>query len=402
MICPFCSLLCDSSQSFADCSLRKSALEQLKSRVDVVGLFDDELARSKSWIRESKSVMITGRVVSVESSRAVLEFAKRFNAVVDCSDREVSMDVATAISKTGACSVSLAEARDLSDVFLVLGDDALLRSFPELPAVLAKHDRTPDVILLGSHSHTSVFAWQKHHSKVWSFECDMERIPEALNSFFTHHDPRLLDHVPPQVASTAMFQSLDQANYISLIWAPGSINQSDSDYGGRSAWIERLLEHQMEWNEKRRIGSLAISGQDTVFQQVCLWTTGFPGRVSFETNGMEFDPAANSVKRWLSQNRNVPNALLIELDESAQSSNAWLDRELDGFMGRRIVASHSPRCENSGPEQLLHLPTKIAGWDRPADMLRGDQTVLARIPGEYAANTSDARSLPDWLEALSR
>lgn len=402
MICPFCPLLCDSSQSLADCSLRKSALEQLKSRVDVVGLFVDELARSKSWIRESKSIMITGRVVSVESSRAVLEFAKRFNAVVDCSDREVSMDVATAISKTGTCSVSLAEARDLSDVFLVLGDDQFLQSFPELPAVLAKHDRTRNIILLGNHSHSSVVAWQKHHSNVWSFECDMERIPEALNSLFTYHNSGPLDHAPPQVASLAIFQALDHANYISLVWAPGTIDQSQIDFGGRSAWIERLLEHQVEWNEKRRIGSLAISGPDTVFQQVCLWTTGFPGRVSFETNGIEFDPAANSVKRWLSQNGNVPNALLIELDESAQSSNVWLDRESAGFVGRRIVASHSRRCESSGPDQTSHLPTKIAGFDRPADMLRGDQTVLARIPGEYTANQSDARSLPEWLEALSR
>ncbi|MCU0710942.1 MAG: hypothetical protein MUC43_02705 [Pirellula sp.] len=377
-------------------------MENVRIRDELGDTNPIQTGKATSWINESKSILITGRIVSVESSRAALSFAKCIGGVIDCSDSEVTMDVASAMSKTGGCSVSIAEVRDLSDVIIVLGDDGLLDRFPKLASSLAKRDRAPRIVLLGKQTSKSFEFWQQISAKVSAFDCDMERIPEALNSFFLLQNQSVSEDSFPDVGSSALFQELGEANYISLVWAPNSLGSYSTESKGRAAWIERLLEHQVEWNELRRVGSLALSGQDAVFQQVCLWTTGYPGRISFGKDSVEFDPAANSVRRWIAENRNAPDALLIEVDETAHQENDWLESQLVGFQGKRIRASLFHRPETKNELAFLHLPTQIAGFDRPADMLRADQTVLARVPEERSLSSTTARSLTQWLEALSQ
>lgn len=402
MICPFCSLLCSSSQSTESCSLRLGYLEEIRSYSDSMDADQGSMAQAKLWIRGAETIMITGRIISVDSARAALAFANRINGHIDCSDRDVTMDMASAISKTGACSVSIAEVRDLSDVIIVLGDDRLLDQFPNLASCLAKKDRSPMVILLGEQSTKSMDVWKQCFSETWTIECNVERIPEALHSFFSLPTTSRDNDSSIQLNTNQLFRQLSQANYISLVWAANSLGPYSIDSRGRSAWIERLLEHQVEWNEKRRIGSLALSGQDSVFQQVCLWTTGFPGRVLFSNDSIDFEPAVYSVGRWIAENKNRADALVIELDETANRDNDWLDSQLEGFQGRRILAGPFNRYGTTHNLKLIHLPAQIAGYDRPADLLRADQTVLARLPGAQLTRSAAARSLSQWVEELSQ
>lgn len=402
MICPFCSLLCDNSQAIVDCSLRSRRLEQIQTCTGDVDSIQNLIDKAKLWLDHSASVMITGRIVSVESSRAALAFAKRCRATVDCSDRAVTMDVASAMSKTGAFSTSIAEVRDLSDVIIVLGDDGLTDRFPKLASCLAKRDRAPVIILLGEQTSKSLKNWKQFFPETWSIECAMDRVPEALHSFFALQVDSPTRDFSYRANTEALFQQVRNANYISLVWAPNSLGAYSDEPAGRSAWIERLLEHQIEWNKNRRIGSLALSGQDAVFQQVCLWTTGYPGRVSFSSDSIDFDPARNSVSRWISENKHASDALLFEVDETANSSSDWLDSQMMDFQGKRIVASFSRRLETKENLSALHLPTQIAGFDRPADLLRADQTVLARVPEAQSMRSASAWSISQWMEALSR
>lgn len=346
--------------------------------------------------------MVTGRIVSVDSARATLAFANRINGLIDCSDREVTMDMASALCKSGACSVSIAEVRDLSDAIIVLGDDSLLDRFPNLAICLAKRERSPLVVLLGQQTSKSMEMWKQYYPDTWAIECDIERIPEALHSFFSLPTTSRDNNSSIQLNTNQLFRQLNQANYISLVWAPNSLGPYSVDSRGRSAWMERLLEHQVEWNEKRRIGSLALSGQDSVFQQVCLWTTGFPGRVSFSNDSIDFEPAVYSVSRWITENKNRADALLVEFDETANSTNDWLDAQLEGFQGRRILAGPLNRYGTTDNSTIIHLPSQIAGYDRPADLLRADQTLLARVIGTQSTRSAAARSLSQWVEELSQ
>ena len=402
MICPFCSLLCDSSQAIDDCSLRSRYLEQIRSSAGDLDSIQNLVDRAKQWIDHSQSVMITGRIASVDSARSALAFAKNVGGVIDCSDREVTMDVASAMSKTGACSISIAEVRDLSNVIIVLGDDGLLDRFPNLASCLAKRVGAPGIVLLGEQSSKSLDEWKRFFPNTLAIECAIDRIPEALHSFFALPFDSLTGNHSLRSDSHELFQQLHEANYISLVWAPNSLGAWTDESGGRSLWIERLQEHQVEWNEKRRIGSLALSGQDSVFQQVCLWTTGYPGRVSFSNDCIDFDPSRNAVSRWIAENKNASNALLIEIDETAHIVNDWLDSQMKGFQGKRIIASFSNRSETKENYSVIHLPSQIAGFDRPADLLRADQTVLARVLVTQPTRSASARSLSQWMEALSR
>ncbi|MCU0720141.1 MAG: hypothetical protein MUC83_10600 [Pirellula sp.] len=402
MICPFCSLLCDSSSTIVDCSLRIRHLEQIRTRTEDLDSIHDLIDQAKQWIEHAESIMITGRLISAESSRAALAFAKLVDGVIDCSDRQVTMDVASAMSKTGACSISIAEVRDLSDVIIVLGDDGLMDQYPKLASCLKKTDREPLLVLLGEHTPKSFDEWKKFFANTWGIECAVDRIPEALHSLFSLQIDLPASPRSHRTDSYSLFQQLRQANYISLVWAPNSIGAYAVESTGRAAWIERLLEHQVEWNESRRIGSLALSGQDSVFQQVCLWTTGYPGRVSFLNDSIDFDPSRNSVCRWIAENKNTSNALLVELDETANQANEWIDSQMKDFRGKRIVASCSRRSETKEDFSSIHLPTQIAGFDRPADLLRADQTVLARVPEAKTMCSDSTRSVWQWMEALSQ
>jgi formylmethanofuran dehydrogenase subunit B len=415
MTCPFCSLLCDAPAILEECPLRLRLLHDVQSRsaarqaTDIAETsltcdYEAKRNQANKWISEASSIMLTGRISSVESARAVIDFARKHDATIDFSDQGATMDMALATSRIGGVTVSLAEARDLSDVVFILGDDSLSELFPNLPIILSKPGRKPVVVLHGQHSDRNEARWRDQFDEVWRIDCPVRRIPTALDSFFSlHYMQSYEDTISQQFPPTSpLLKRLHAANYISLIWSPRSL-----DPATRSLWIERLLEHQTKWNKTRRVGSLGLAGQDSVFQNVCLWTTGYPGRVSFQADSVEYDPIVNNVSRWIAEHRQAPNALLIELDETAHKDNDWQSSLTKSFQGRRIVAVPRSRdnLPDNAPEALrnsLHFEIQIAGVDRPADMLRADQVVMARVAPMWESFPEKSPAISQWLEEVGR
>ncbi|XZE20737.1 hypothetical protein SH449x_000622 [Pirellulaceae bacterium SH449] len=414
MTCPFCSLLCDDPSILDACPLRLQLLRTVQSRstetraanlAETSCTSDYEVKRTlaNKWLSEADSIMLTGRISSVESARAAIAFARRHNATIDFSDQGASMDLALATSRTGGVTVSLAEVRDLSDVLFVLGNDELLELFPNFPAILSKPGRRPLVVLHGQHSDSNAARWKDRFDEVWRIDSPIQRIPTALDSFFSVPYMHSQEPAFSELSATGpLLKRLRSANYISLLWSPRSL-----DPANRSVWIERLLEHQTKWNESRRVGALGLAGQDAVFQNVCLWTTGYPGRVSFQAESVEYDPIVNNVSRWISEHENAPGSLLIVLDETAHMDNDWLSSLTRNFQGRRIVAVPRSReiLPENAPEELRHsvrFELQIAGVDRPADMLRADQVVMARVAPKGESVSAHAPSISQWLEELDQ
>lgn len=414
MTCPFCSLLCDDPAILDECPLRLKLLHAVQSNsaapqatdiAETSRTYHNEAKRNlaNEWLSKASSIMLTGRISSVESARAVIDFARKHDAIIDFSDQGSSMDMALATSRAGGVTVSLAEARDLSDVIFILGDDSLLELFPNLPAVLSKPGRKPLVVLHGQHSDANEAKWRDRFDEVWRIDCPVQRIPTALDSFFSlPYTPSIEADVSEPSAVSQLLKRLHAANYTSLVWSPRSL-----DPANRSVWIERLLEHQTKWNESRRVGSLGLAGQDSIFQNVCLWTTGYPGRVSFQADSVEYDPIINNVSRWILEHKHAPNALLIELDETAHQDNTRMSSMTKNFQGRRIVAT--PRSRDALPENApepsrdcLHFELQIAGVDRPADMLRADQVVMARVAPIGESVSAKSPSISQWLEEVGQ
>ena len=144
MLCCFCSLLCDRDDLHRGCDVRSDALKTLDS-YDVTKATSvqcspsklDEIVESlKRRLVESTSILLTGRIYSVETSRTVLKAARSLEASLDASELGWGINNAFATARNGAFTTSLADSRATSQTFIVLDDGSLLDRFPRLPHAL--------------------------------------------------------------------------------------------------------------------------------------------------------------------------------------------------------------------------------------------------------------------------
>jgi hypothetical protein len=99
-------------------------------------------------VRRANSVLVTGRIYTVESARSAIDFARRFDALIDPWDSDGAFDAIASMQRVGGYSVSLGEARDRSDLWIVIGDDRVLEQTPRLPEAM-RCGRAVPVLLLG-------------------------------------------------------------------------------------------------------------------------------------------------------------------------------------------------------------------------------------------------------------
>jgi hypothetical protein len=442
MICPFCSLLCDEVDSQAldrlNCARRQNSLVHLRSlRSEPTRCDDDQrdVDASRQALRSASHVLVTGRIASVETARAALQFAAKYNATIDCAEDGNVFKNTLAIQRSGMNSVSLAEARDLSDVFIVVGNDSLLQSVPRMPNALANTSQADRlVLLLGDYSDVSINAWNAVGFNTWQVPIELDRIPAALSQWSKWTESKHgLVKLPETHCTHALFTSLHHAKYMTVIWSAETIRIEQADL-----WIESMLQWIASQNEHRRCTAIPWSSLDGTFQQVCTWTTGFPGRVYFRNGIPEYDPASNSYERWLRRHvgQTESKSVVVMIDETANPSSfakqhhaKWsapatkvagtfhvpfaepiavpFAESLEPIASRTSSNSNTHWIELSGSS--ANFPTKIAGAEGTADMFRADQTVLARVRPPHEERSLDnsrqngqLKSASEWLEELSK
>lgn len=159
----------------------------------------------------------------------------------------------------------------------------------------------------------------------------------------------------------------------------------------------------MHWirgqNEETRCSSLTLSGLDATFQQVCTWTTGFPGRVRFRNAQPIFEPMESSYLSWIKQHGNNPHASIVCVDESTKEESFLPKRVLDSFAGTIVeLQGHSIEVDHNGSH--VRLPTSTAGYDMDATISRADQVVMALVTRQ--STTANEWPTPtEWLARLS-
>ncbi len=388
MICPFCSLLCDADDlNQVCCRRRESSLVEVTKMQSLHGapnLDSESLSNAITSLRSATRVLVTGRIASVQTARAAVAFAAKYNATIDCAEGGHAFKNILAIQRSGLNSVSLAEARDHSDVFIVVGDDRLLAKIPRIPSALAneKGDKRT-VVLLGKFSDTSMSSWREAGFDVWCVPCELNAVPTALAQWSRWSD----SNRDALSAAGPLFEQLAQARYTTVLWSAENLEIENADL-----WVERMLQWIATRNEITRWAALAWSSLDGTFQQVCTWLTGFPGRIAFQAGTPEYDPSGYSYQEWLAKkptNEKVKSVLIV-LDETA-SGTPFLEA-----------------CDLPVETQVIEVttnsktfPTAIAGVEVAADMFRADQTLLARVEPSVEPR-SDAKSAAHWLEELSR
>lgn len=335
---------------------------------------------------------MTGRIFSVETSRALLSSARSLEASLDASEQGWAMNHALAIAKNGTFTTSLADSRATSQAFIVLDDGSLLDRFPRLPHLLSSftgdQKDTRTVLLLGTPTSATIKTWTDAFPNTWSVPCAMEQGPTALNQWTSHRNSLTNDTAAPWLVD------LRASTYTSVVWSPACLSVSQPDL-----WIEDLMHWIRGQNEETRYSSLTLSGLDSTFQQVCTWTTGFPGRIRFRNAIPIFEPMESNYLSWIKRNGNDPLASIVCVDESVKTY-PFLPKDMaDSFAGT-IVEIHGYSMEVNHDCSRVRLPTRTAGYETDATISRADQVVMAFVPSQ--SPTADDWPTPaDWLARLS-
>ena len=392
MICPFCSLLCDAENLDAiQCDRRTASLVRYEALRSKKGdLIEDWWKEAVPLLRAAKRILVMGRIASVESARAVVAFASKHNATIDCAESGHVFKNVLAIQRSGLNSVSLAEARDHSDFFIVIGDDSMMAAVPRMPFALSNgRPGQQTVLLLGDFSIAATERWKKVGFDTWSVPCELASIPSSLAQWSRWSDST--ESKPSHEASPTnqLFERMATARYTTVVWSAETLQIEQADL-----WVERMLQWIAVRNEKTRCAALLWTSLDGTFQQVCTWLTGFPGRIAFREGVPEYDPNRNSYEQWIARTPidKAHESVIVLIDESVAPAPFWHPQSMPvSDLCQVIVLSR----------QSDKFPTAIAGVEVSANMFRADQTLLANVSPTRQLGPR-TKPVSGWLEALSQ
>ena len=397
--CALCSLLCEPESVGGNfgasfCSRRNRELDAIREWSDhrdtlnSVSAWEPIFEESKTRLRRAGDFLITGRMRSVETSRSALRIAERYRALIDPWDSDDAFDSISAFQRVGGITVSLSEARNISELLIVIGGDSFLEDYPRLPAALCRGSSIP-VLLLGDWSHAGCKPWLDAGFEVLAIDTPIEHIPRSLAEASACKSMAGWD--------SSASRWLSQSGYTSVIWSMKHLDVEQADL-----WYESMMLWLASENETRRIGAMCWSELDSTFHQVCTWRTGFPARIKFDESGPRYDPSYFTAQRWLDSYCINPSTT------QSASSHApplvlWVDDSFDDLpsavfgSGIQCIAI-SPRAPVND-SSALWLPCLPAGLGCDSEIFRGDHAILAygRDPKIIA---HELPSATQWLKGL--
>jgi formylmethanofuran dehydrogenase subunit B len=339
---------------------------------------------AKQYLKRASSVLVTGRIHTVESARGAIELARRFDALIDPWDSDPASDAISAMQRGGGYSVSLGEARDRADLWIVVGDDSLLEQTPRLPSAIQRGESIP-LLLLGRWSDTSIQRWKEAGFEVICIESDLCQLPKRLGQ---------LTRVGQEHCESQVGRWLLEAKYTVVLYAPSAL-----DVDCRDLWIEALDRWVLQRNETTRAVSLSWGTLQSSFHQTCTWLTGFPGRIRFQGGNPQYDPHGNRAKDWVTRQsacaESRSKSLVVWVDDSLEELPSEL-LELD--LPKLIIGPNQGASEPAtDPTTDLWLPAGIVGVTHTVHIFRGDQTVLAHV----VCDSPRGSQMPSqWLKRL--
>jgi formylmethanofuran dehydrogenase subunit B len=388
-LCSFCSLVCeipdqdDRAEGSEPWCIKRSGQRKLvplrlasmasahRSAVtsDAVVTSDAQESYLESSLRiasqqlcRASSILVTGRIHCVESARASIELARRFDAAIDPWDSDPASDAISAMQRGGGYSVSLGEARDRAELWVVVGQDSLLEQTPRLASAMHRGESVP-LLLLGHWSDASIQIFRDAGFDVICIECELEDLPKRLGQWA---------RVGQMHSESQVGQWLSGTQYTVLLYAPSAL-----DVESRDLWIEALDRWVLQRNETTRAVTLSWGTLQSSFHQTCTWLTGFPGRIQFRQGIPQYDPHGYRAKDWVDRQTANPQAksrsLLVWVDDSLEE----LPRELLELDLPKLIIGPNPGSSNHQADRWL--PAGIVGVTHTVNMFRGDQTVLANV-----------------------
>lgn len=397
--CTLCSLLCelpteDANFGAAFCSRRNRELDAVRDwlahrdTLTSVAAWEPVLEEAKRRLANTQDLLVTGRMRCVDSSRGALAIAQQKHARLDSWESDATFEGISAFQRVGATTISLSEARDITELMIVIGGDEWIEDFPKLPGSLYRGESIP-VLLLGSWSDAGRKPWLDAGFEVLSIDTPISQIPRALS------EASACDEVGGWDSTASRW--LHRAGYTTVVWSMKYLN---IEYG--DLWYESMMDWIARQNETKRVAAMCWSDLETTFHQVCTWWTGFPGRIQFNGETADYDPSRYSAQRWLEE-RSVRGPRTIDSSSSNASLILWVDDSFEDlptavFESDLATIAISPRQPPPG-SNAIWLPCLPAGLGNACEFFRGDHAILLQGIDPYCVDHQLPPAVP-WLKGL--
>lgn len=380
--CPFCGLGCD------DLALRADgpafAVEQGACPRSATGFgraapsaqayiagnpveLPQAVDQAVTLLRAARLPMVTGLATDVAGSRSALRLAQRAQAAMDHLHGSSGFQGVLAMQSSGGMSTTLSELRNRAQMVLLLGSNGsdvaprLAERFLDGRGGAFLDGRPRDVILIGPHAPAETdnagIRWQH-------IACDTETVPYAIAALRCLLEERALDERAanelPLTELAELAERMRAIDYGAVVWGPSGLG-ADGDL-----LVEALQTLVQSLNAEKRWGGMALAGNEsaTTFEEVCLWSTGYAGRLRYRGDQVLYEPRLIDAKRMLASGES--------------DCMVWIGGlEGDHLPGRpgvpAIVLTSNPEALDWQPDVLI--PIGVPGIDHAGTSVRSDHVV---------------------------
>lgn len=386
--CPFCALACDDLRiasngnrltlsddlpMFCRSSYEKAfrvstAIPRYKGKEITLA---DAINKASEMLKQAKHPLFGGLITDIQGMRALLPLARRCNAVLDHADSDKTLRNLTVLQSHGIVGTTLSEIRRRADLLVFIGEGM----FNDYPRLLQRICQTklknpkPEAksILVGHWRSKDIPDILKKH-------CDIIAVPSNEFPTFIQKLGMLIHKRPNnqnmQAADTdtaykVLVDDLERAEYPVFIWSSKDMNYPHADIG--ISLLSRLIK---KINLKKRCVGLMLSGNRGAgnMQSVCLWQSGYPGYLSFNSEQTYYNPLHNRTAELLNRRR---TDLLVWISAIHPEPPPQSDVPTIAFVHPMIAAEI-----NSD----LVVPVGVPGVDHAGYTYRTDGVVILPLP----------------------
>lgn len=373
-VCPFCPLHCDDlepSTAFGAGSacpiLREQGLRSFAHDRDTLPPQSTTLEQARQWVRAARTIAISGRVIDLETARAVSRFVSRTGAglLPLAAADEVYPEV---FARRGGIGTTLGEAASSHQTVIVIGNPD-----PQWPQLRRR--------LTGAGE---VFYWQRTDQIV-------PRLAR-LRAEWANPTPR-----PPTAAGGAVdadvmstLNLLRDRQTVTFVISPAIVAVADQ----RSLWstVGGLI---ADLNRQIRATLLRFDAALTL-RSVVSWNTGAAAAATIEPDALDVSAQVATIGEA---------DLVIELtpwDQPSDATDAPVqpgERAVGrGPHGRHRITIGQARGGIREMPSSLHLPASTPGITARSMAIRGDGSVALPL-GKWGE--TQLPTVAEWLQKLA-
>ena len=318
--CPFCALACDDlsiksngSQltipkdlpAFCRTSYEKAAqISTTMPRYKGKEITPAEaVAKASTMLKQAKHPLFSGLITDIQAMRALLPLARQCNATLDHIDSDKTLRNLRVLQNCGIVGATLSEIQQRADLIIFIGN-RLFDDYPRLLQRIYRKEAKTKSILIGP--------WQsKDIPKILKTNCDIvdtpiEEFPNMIQKLGMQIDKQFnrnaqaAHHNDTEIKTpyATLAADIERAEYPVFIWSSKDMDYPHADLG---IWmLSRVIK---KINLRKRCVCLPLSGNRGAgnMQSVCLWQSGYPGYLSFDSEKTYYNPLHNRTAELLNQ-----------------------------------------------------------------------------------------------------